>query len=161
MNPISKTIYKKTDQKLQKWHKILNIVMVKVPPVLANIPMFIISFYTYFTTDLGRDAFELPCPAWFPFDWKNPTGYSVAVVIQTIFLYNVLLNAKCLSIFIIGTCLMLISLTKDIKYDLHSITYHRQIFHGNQLKTERKFYELIQFFSNARQLSSSNVQINR
>lgn len=64
MNPISTLIYKQTDRKMQKWHHILNILMVKVTPVFANMPKCIVSFYTYFTTDLGRDAFELPCPAW-------------------------------------------------------------------------------------------------
>lgn len=93
----------------------------------------------------------------FPFDWQNPTGYAMAVLIQITFLFIVMLNAKCLSTFIIGTCLMLISLTKDIKYELYTVDRHRKKVKRNRWQIERQFFELIPFSSNVRQLSEYDM----
>lgn len=58
--PISKSIFYKTDENLQKWFGILDFVALKVMSLCLTLPMLIVSFYNYFTTDLTYDAFQLP-----------------------------------------------------------------------------------------------------
>lgn len=64
LNPISKTIYNKIDEKLQLWVKILDFLMVNVMPVGITFPMLIVTYFAYYTTNLGADAFQLPFFAW-------------------------------------------------------------------------------------------------
>lgn len=56
----SKPIFDETDKKLQNWFGILDFVTVNVMSVCLTLPMLIVSFYTYFTTELANDAFQLP-----------------------------------------------------------------------------------------------------
>lgn len=62
--PVSKTIYTITDHKAEKWIETSKLIMLKVSPICLMAPQFSISFYVYFTTGLGNDAFELAFPAW-------------------------------------------------------------------------------------------------
>ena len=63
MNPKSKTIYIKINDLNAKLIEILNVILVKVTPICDELPMFIVSFFIYTTSDAGRDAFMLPFPA--------------------------------------------------------------------------------------------------
>lgn len=63
--PVSKTIYKKTHVKVQKVVKIATIACPVMTPFILIVPPFIGNFSTYFTTDLGADALELPLPMWY------------------------------------------------------------------------------------------------
>lgn len=74
-NPISKNIYTETGRKIQAAIKILNFVMVKVSPICLILPEFMRSFYAYFTTDLGNDAFVLLFPVW----WALQLLFSAAI----------------------------------------------------------------------------------
>lgn len=58
------TMYTKTSEKLKKLLKILDIACLKITPTLTIWPPSIISYITYFATDLGESAFELPLPVW-------------------------------------------------------------------------------------------------
>lgn len=58
------SIYTDTAEKIQQRIDIFTFGMQKLTPILMILPKFIISFCTYFTTDLGPDAFELPIPKW-------------------------------------------------------------------------------------------------
>lgn len=64
-NSKSQPIYIKTDQKVEKWIKVVDFVFVKVTPILSTWTAFIVSFFTYFATDLGDSVFELPVPMWY------------------------------------------------------------------------------------------------
>lgn len=139
------------DQNAQQWIEILNIALVKATPICVMFPQFIISFYVYFTTNLGNDAFEMPFPVWyewnikfsvnfsrrflllfkkflifawivrFPFNWKHPFGYVIAVILQFIVTFAVLIANFCFGIFGIGSFYMLNSLAEYIKCDLDSL----------------------------------------
>lgn len=60
----SHKLYTKTGQILEKCIEFLDIAVLKVTPIAAVWPATIVSFFTYFTTDLGNAAFELPVPIW-------------------------------------------------------------------------------------------------
>lgn len=64
INPTSKAIYDEIDGKLEFWVKMLDLLVVNVMPVGITFPMLIISYFVYYTTDLGADAFQLPFYAW-------------------------------------------------------------------------------------------------
>lgn len=59
----SPAFYTETSQKMEKWIKIVH-VLSNVSPVLYILPVSMVSFIKYFTTDLGGSAFELPFPMW-------------------------------------------------------------------------------------------------
>lgn len=61
---MSKAIYEKYNQQIEKYGEVLGIFMRQVSIPCFIWPKFIISFFTYFTTDLGNDAFQLPYHLW-------------------------------------------------------------------------------------------------
>lgn len=62
--PTSKKMYIKTNGLVEKISKILEIGIVKVTPSVFTLPKALLCYFTYFTTDSGADAFELPLPMW-------------------------------------------------------------------------------------------------
>lgn len=61
-NPASKAIYAETNRQVEKWSKFIILGIAKVTPFFLVWPKFVVSLVTYFTTDLGSDALELPFP---------------------------------------------------------------------------------------------------
>lgn len=60
----TRSIFYKTNQFEEKFSKVILFVMVKITPICAIWPWCINIYFIYFTSDLGTDAFELPCPMW-------------------------------------------------------------------------------------------------
>lgn len=60
----TRSIYEETSQFEEKLSGIILFAMVKITPMCIFVSYFIYIFFVYFTTDLGADAFELPCPMW-------------------------------------------------------------------------------------------------
>lgn len=63
-NPASKIIYVKIIEKVEKWSRFIHIVLLYVTVPSFVLPKYVVSFYLFYTTDLGNDAFELPLPVW-------------------------------------------------------------------------------------------------
>lgn len=64
INPVSMAIYAKSNKQIEEYGNALSIFMRKVSIPCFIMPKFIISLVTYFTTDLGNDAFQLPFQLW-------------------------------------------------------------------------------------------------
>lgn len=62
---ISKECYEKTKSRNETWIKLLVLSIIKVSHVGITTPNLVISYFNYFSTDLGSDAFILPFPMWF------------------------------------------------------------------------------------------------
>lgn len=92
-----------------------------------------------------------------PFDWRNPLGYTIAFIFQFILSMDLLITILSLTIYAIGTCLILMSLAEDIKCDLNSVKMNaRHKKHsGNRLQMFVEFSHLIQFHSSSKQLSTN------
>lgn len=60
VNPTVKTIYTQTVGAIKKHVGFSNTALIKVTPAAATLPVALGCFITYFTSDLGADAFELP-----------------------------------------------------------------------------------------------------
>ena len=63
-NPQSKQTYVKLNENIEKWTGVFYFFMVQLSVPAVTMPQFIISFYLYFTTDLGAEAFNLPFVIW-------------------------------------------------------------------------------------------------
>lgn len=63
--PASRPMYEETNRTVEKWTEIVAFVMAKATPLSWIAPKVIISYYLYFTSDMGDGAFELPLPIWY------------------------------------------------------------------------------------------------
>lgn len=63
-NPTSKRIYDETNEKIEKFTKTIYFVYIRLTIPGVVLPTAIISYFNYFTTDMGNDAFRLPFPDW-------------------------------------------------------------------------------------------------
>lgn len=169
----SKAIYENLFAKTEKWAELIYIANVKVTLPCLTIPDFVKSFYVYFTTDVGGDAFQLPVYAWwatlfrnqnfyyltifferFPFDWKNPCGYLIAFGLICSGGFYLVYFASCIISLFIGTSFVLVSIIKDMKLDLRSL----QIEEGKGKAEEFKqtLFEFVDLYCETRELSKMN-----
>ena len=63
-NPLCKVIYEKANEKIEKLSEIIYFAGVKVSPASTVVPYACVSYFLYFTSDLGEDAFIVPFPMW-------------------------------------------------------------------------------------------------
>lgn len=63
-NPASKEIYVEIITLIEKLNRFIHFVMVNLTLPCLLFPKYTVCYYTYFTTDIGNDAFELPLPVW-------------------------------------------------------------------------------------------------
>lgn len=57
LDPISNHLYKESNKQIETFTWILHTLFTKVSVPFGIIPMAIISYYLYFTTELGSEAF--------------------------------------------------------------------------------------------------------
>lgn len=88
----------------------------------------------------------------FPFNWKNPIGFTFAISIQYVINITTLIIGKCIGVFLFGTCVVLMLLTNDIKRGLQSINKNAGL-KKQRFRIQKQLHELIQFHSSTRQLS--------
>lgn len=62
--PLSESIYKTFNKYVETFSEFMYIGLVKMVPICSMSPLLIISYHSYYITDLGRDAFVLPFPMW-------------------------------------------------------------------------------------------------
>lgn len=60
----SKAIYENADRLVEKWCKRMVFISAKIVRPFLIAPTAVQCYFTYFTTDLGAAAFELPIPIW-------------------------------------------------------------------------------------------------
>lgn len=52
-------------QNTEKWIKVIDTAFLIVTPIASTVPASIVSYFTYFTTDAGDTAFQLPFLMWY------------------------------------------------------------------------------------------------
>lgn len=128
-------------------------IITKVVPISIIWPKSIISVCVYFTGD-SNNAFVLPTPTWFPFDWKNPAGYCVAVILEYLMTICISYFVGSLAILGISTYILMLAMIKDIKYRLYSINENAKADKNkNPTATVEQFSDFIQMHSMTKQLS--------
>lgn len=88
----------------------------------------------------------------FPFDVKNPFGYSIAVALQFIFSFNLDFAVACISIIVIALSLFSISSVDDMICGLN-ILNTSVISKESHFKITQQFNQFVQFHSKGKQLS--------
>lgn len=63
-SPTSKSIYMEANIFVEKWSSIIYVLFTKASVPIMILPLLILSYFLYFTTDLGRNAFQLPFVIW-------------------------------------------------------------------------------------------------
>lgn len=58
-----KAMYIKMNRRSEQFCKIVNVAFDMTAPGVV-LPKALYCFYVYFTTDMGRNSFELPAPFW-------------------------------------------------------------------------------------------------
>lgn len=53
-----------TAEQVEKWNKILAFISIKMMPLAGVLSRAIPSFFLFYFTDLGNEAFQLPAPMW-------------------------------------------------------------------------------------------------
>lgn len=70
-SPAAKLYYEKTSRRIEIWATIFDITINKLTIPGVMLPQFTISYFKYFTTDLGAESFSLPFPTWCVFFSMN------------------------------------------------------------------------------------------
>lgn len=83
-----------------------------------------------------------------PFDWKNPICYFIVFVTQFVSFYFLLYCCTCIISFLIGSCLILISFTEDMKTQLGSLKQT-----NGRLENLKILSEFIESHAKAKQLN--------
>lgn len=63
-NGKSKASCKETIKRVEKMTEFSSILIIYITGIPLTVPKPFFSYFLYFTTDLGNDAFELVCSAW-------------------------------------------------------------------------------------------------
>lgn len=90
-----------------------------------------------------------------PFDWKTPIGYLIPFSIQYITWILLFLNCSIILSFLSGACWILTSIAKDIGEDIQEVHRIKNV-KSNRIEVKRKFFNIITFHSDAKQLSIRN-----
>lgn len=88
-----------------------------------------------------------------PFDWKNPFGYFIAVVVEIVILSHIMKITACLIVFAIGFYLHAVGACKRIKEILSAIDQSAKRPANKQKIAFEQFDEFIRFDSRLKQLS--------
>lgn len=62
--PISKEFIDDAVDQVEKWTNIFTIIAARMIPLLGILCQVVPSFFLFFVTDLGNEAFHLPFPMW-------------------------------------------------------------------------------------------------
>lgn len=89
------------------------------------------------------------CATRFPFDVKEPFGYTLAIASQFVISMNLCLADVCVLIVLIVPCLVLISTTDDIKYGL-DVLNTSAMTNESDFKVTQQFNQIVQFHSKAK-----------
>lgn len=88
----------------------------------------------------------------FPWNWKNPFGFLIAIAIQNALFSYALMIGACLVAFGIGAYLYEIAVSNCIKGSLFAINRNTQAKADQSILLEQ-FIEFLKLHSNAKQLS--------
>lgn len=100
----------------------------------------------------SNDSFEKR----FPFDRKNPLGFTVAIALESFALWLGFCFSASMATFGIGIYLFVMTFTKLIKESLYEINRSATKKNGQALAREQ-FLDFIQFQSEEKQLSEHEI----
>lgn len=87
-----------------------------------------------------------------PFNWKTPGGYFIALCAECIAVFVELFSSSTMLCFSVGSCWLFITIVRDITNDLTYLNCNK--ISASNIQTKKvQFYHIIEFYSDAKQLS--------
>lgn len=147
------------------------------------LPKAIISYFFYYTTDRGSDSFDLPYPAWylwiekfslrltflnmyfnlvnhrFPFNWKNPFGYLIAMCWELLVVFYLVRFLLCLTSYAFEGFYHASSFFKDMCRDLEQLNKIAKARHSKAVILN-KFIQFVHTHSTHKKLSIKIIPWN-
>lgn len=87
-----------------------------------------------------------------PFDWRTPLGYSIALVSESLASYSMVFMGGPSACFFVGSCSLIMGFVKNITNDLSSLSVSAISKKNQKKKLKLRFYNILQDFSDAKQL---------
>lgn len=100
--------------------------------------------------------FQIECR--FPFDWKTPIGYFVAIILQHIISAISFTVVACALSYAIGGCLIAFSMLKEIRRILSKINRNAKSSRNDQRTVHHLTRTYIQLHSDLKQLSARQTK---
>lgn len=170
-NPVSKAIYEEANDLVEKWSKIIASAFTRITAPGLMLPYIIMSYFMYFTTDSGTDAFVLPFLAKYhgpillfspdhryecifyrlPFEWRHPVVYLFAFSYESATVFYVTTICACNFTFIAGSGWFISAFTRDIQLELFALKEETEL-EWNMLKVNEKLRNFIELHQIAKQL---------
>lgn len=97
----------------------------------------------------------------FPFDWKTPIGYIVAIIFQSILMCITTMNCTCAILFPIAHCVFLITFCFDLQKELRTLNKiikskcgeNKKRPTNRYIEIKKQLSKIIQFQCEAKELS--------
>lgn len=93
-----------------------------------------------------------------PFNWRTPFGYLIALCIECMAVFSIILTTIPLVCFFIGSCWLCIAFAKDITNDLSLWNLGGLTSNQSHLKCKMKLCRIVEIHSDVKQLSVQNAQ---
>lgn len=164
--------YKKSMDQIQLFSQYFYVFMCISFGVLMCTPI-IYSLVRYYIFSMGAKSFYLFVPVWcvnsalmdsfnecesvlfnltrYPFDWKTPSGYLMAALLQCAGCVCVLALLMQFFNLLIGSCWLFVCIARDITKDWAKFNAAVRSTGGNDAKLTKRFCRLVQVYSDAKQ----------
>lgn len=90
----------------------------------------------------------------FPFNWKTPFGYIIAVLSATWLVFSLSLTGALPNFFFAGLCWLLAAFMGDINSDFANFIVRKESKPQNAMQTKARLYKIIRELSRVKQLSA-------
>lgn len=117
----------------------------------TTIPYLLMSYFNYFTTDLGSDAFLLPFVMWKIFNRRTPIAYLFAFTLQFLAAAYTILVGTTLMLHVFGSIWLFMAFVYDVRTEMDGLDAYRQT-EISDAKFYKHLCEFIQFHSDIKQL---------
>ncbi|XP_055306180.1 odorant receptor coreceptor-like isoform X2 [Sitodiplosis mosellana] len=152
---MSKPLYEAMNLLIEKKCRTIHIVILNVTYPGILLPRFLLSYFLYFTTDLGNDSFTLPVPVWLSIlSWKTPYTYPIMFIVLTISSYILLSCCKCVISLFIGLAMVFMTFIKDMELELQTLKENNKT-DGNV----QRFRDFVQFHAHVKKRASEFTEL--
>lgn len=103
-------------------------------------------------TKIFNQFFSIIFPKRLPFDWRTPSGYLAAFIIEFVIVFTAMMWLTCIIFLIVGVTSFLVLLVRDIKNKLGNLKSFATSIRS-ETELNKKIFAIIQSHCEAKQLS--------
>lgn len=96
----------------------------------------------------------------FPFNWKTPFRFFIALLVQSASLFAILFGITPLMCFLIGTCYLIVTIVEDITNELAPLNAD-EVLNRHERELTEHLSKIVQLHADAKQLSHIFFQADR